>query len=147
MEFSKNILKERLQVLEHAYKEYVVSGSVKADSFSAIDNRNKVKDLELALNILQASEKPSDCSLDVVRQSNVFKLYKRVKNDLLNFERARGSGYGIAVDNDTFAKAWQAIRMRAEILESYLENRNPNWTNANYLTHAEALRRNDSYCA
>ena len=86
-------------------------------------------------------------SLPVVRRSRLFKLYRELNLSMEKIEKARGDEFGIAVKNDAFALEWQQTRMRLEILEAFLENRNPDWTNARYLSIAEALKRNSSYFA
>lgn len=73
-----------------------------------------------------------------------FKMYKITKNQLDHYARVRGTSFGIMVDNDTEAKNWQGIRMRLELLDAKLENRQPNWAFAKYLTIEERDRRNET---
>ncbi len=78
----------------------------------------------------------------------VFKLYKRALFDLQICERARDNGtWGIAAKppTDDQAKRWQSIRMRFEILEAFLEGRNPNWFFCYHISLDECKRRNESY--
>lgn len=81
--------------------------------------------------------------------TNYFILYKKVKNQMDMYERLRGATRGIGVKpieiGDEYAELWQQCRMRLEILEAKLENRNPNWFFAPYLDYVEKTRRNKSY--
>ena len=83
--------------------------------------------------------------------TNYFKLYKKVKNQLDMYERLRGTSFGIGArlmnKNDEYAELWQNYRMRLEIIEAKLENRNPNWFFAYYLDNLEKTKRNESYVA
>lgn len=49
MEYAIEILKERLEKLEHNYYRFVVIGEVCEFSAVAIDNRRKVKELNIAI--------------------------------------------------------------------------------------------------
>ncbi|AGO48348.1 hypothetical protein Phi10:1_gp007 [Cellulophaga phage phi10:1] len=75
-----------------------------------------------------------------------FKLYKKVKSDSDHYVNMRGGSFGIASDKDKYAVRWQGKQMRLEILEAFLEGRNPNWYFACYLNNDERERRNKSYC-
>ena len=52
MKYAIEILKERLEQMENAYQKFVVNGDVKPDSSVAIDNREKVKQLQSAIKTL-----------------------------------------------------------------------------------------------
>lgn len=90
------------------------------------------------------------CDIHVVMQkkfAKYFKLYKKVKSELEYYVSMRGSGFGVGVGTDKYAVKWQGKQMRLEILEAFLEGRNPNWYFAYYLNNEERDRRNQSYCA
>ena len=65
------------------------------------------------------------------------------------YERLRGTSFGIGArlmnKNDEYAELWQNYRMRLEIIEAKLENRNPNWFFAYHLDRLEMIKRNESY--
>ena len=74
-----------------------------------------------------------------------FLLYKKVISQMNFYKNMRESLHGIAVGNDEYAKKWQGLNMRRELLEAKLEGRNPNWYHAYYLPIEEMERRNKSY--
>lgn len=52
MEHAIELLKERLEKLNYAYEKFVLSGKVRKNSSSAMDNRKKADEIERALEIL-----------------------------------------------------------------------------------------------
>lgn len=56
MDYVKQILEEQLNRLNSAYDRLVINGSVSKESDVAIDNRSKVKQIEIALSILCDSQ-------------------------------------------------------------------------------------------
>ena len=77
-----------------------------------------------------------------------FKLYKKALKDLQQCEHLRDAGtWGIGARpiTDEYARRWQQIRMRVELLEAYFENRKPNWFQCYYLSIEEMQRRNAHY--
>ena len=76
-----------------------------------------------------------------------FKLYKEVKRELEHYVNMRGSSFGIGIGTDEYSVKWQGKQMRLELLEAFLEGRNPNWYFAYYLNNEERDKRNQSYCA
>lgn len=90
------------------------------------------------------------CDIHVVMQTKFikcFKLYKKVKSDLEHYVNMRCSSFGVGIEQDEYAVKWQGNQMRLEILEAFLEGRNPNWYFAYYLNNEERDIRNQSYCA
>ncbi len=90
------------------------------------------------------------CDIHVVMQkkfAKYFKLYKEVKRELEHYVNMRGSSFGVGIEQDEYAMKWQGKQMRLEILEAFLEGRNPNWYFAYYLNNEERDRRNQNYCA
>lgn len=70
-------------------------------------------------------------------------MYKSIKQELDYYAKMRGDTFGILVGKDEYAIKYQNKRMRLEIVESFLEYREPNWYVANYLDRKEIERRNE----
>jgi len=95
-------------------------------------------------------EKAKECAINVAMQKKFvkyFKLYKQVKRELDYYIEMRGSSFGVGVGNDEYAVKWKGKQMRLELLEAFLEGRNPNWYFAYYLNNEERDKRNQSYCS
>jgi len=95
-------------------------------------------------------ETEKKCDIHVVMQkkfTRCFKLYKKVESELQHYVNMRGSSFGVGVGTDEYSIKWQGKQMRLEILEAFLEGRNPNWYFAYYLDNDERDIRNQNYCA
>lgn len=82
--------------------------------------------------------------MSVEKYQRIFKLYKKVTEIQENAIAQRGRR-GIAVHTDFWSKKWQDVEMRREIMEAFLEDRNPNWAHARYLSLEERKKRNTWY--
>lgn len=58
MKYAINKLKNLLKKLDVAYCEIVFTGKIEETDSSAIENRNKAKELEKAIKILENNDKP-----------------------------------------------------------------------------------------
>ena len=106
---------------------------------SLIPNNQQKENNRILLNIEEKHQKELD------RRVRFFKLFKRLNREMNHLIMDRGSSFGILVDTDKEALEYQSKAMRFEIVEAYLEGRNPNWYHAPYLDNVEKERRNNSY--
>jgi len=134
--------KTMIQLTEDQFKEHI-----EAAHRAGQHNQGHCDPSTYEAMVYYEKEVKNNVSLGCVRQRKLHGLYKEIKSQLNAIERARGDSFGIAVKTDIYAKEWQSIRMRFEIIEAANEGRNPNWFHAPYLDAAEAQRRNDSYVA
>jgi hypothetical protein len=55
LEYAKQVLTERLIILNNSYDEFVIKGNVDKDSKVALENRDKANSLKKSLDILKAN--------------------------------------------------------------------------------------------
>ncbi len=74
MEYSIEILKERLEKLNESYNKFVLSGKVEINNPVAIDNRKKAHDIEEALLLLVDVMPSLKCTCDWATNGSKKKL-------------------------------------------------------------------------
>lgn len=84
---------------------------------------------------------------DCDRRAKIFNLYVKLNRSSDGYISMRKNGFcAIAVSDDFYARKWQQIQMRLEIMKTYLSNEKaPNWFMARWLDYDEAKKRNESY--
>ena len=68
MNFAIEVLTERLDKLDSAFKKYVTEGTVEYDCWSAIDNRQKAEGLRMALKALESASPLTANALALLEQ-------------------------------------------------------------------------------